>query len=189
MAVNPNLQPDDQFIVGKKSDNKTYKTTFENLKRDIGIHHGSKPTDPIDGAIWIQNTCPPQIFIYSECDPTDPNHPWYPITPPDTLDYLQKDADGNVYIEGNLYVTGDVDANQPGAPTSGVVGRATPTATGDVFITGSVQVGKQAASNYPTNLFNPVADQEIEDDGSMIVEGHLVVAGRIVSNYNPALPF
>lgn len=193
MASDRILLPNDEFIVGRKTTNKTYKHPFSELQHDIGLSQNtSPPTDPIDGHIWVHTgMCPPQIFIYSECDPSNPDHPWYPIVPPTTTEYLQKDINGNVYITGNLYIKRDIFTNRIAAQNGTTKIELDP--RGNVFITDGtapdVFVSGDIYHGVATDKFVPYDDQPLEDNGAMIVTGHLVVAGDIIDKYDSPLPF
>ena len=197
MPSNPFLQNEDQFIVGKKSDNKTYKTTFDGLKHDIGLNIGTAPSDPIDGSIWVDTSsgeCPPPVYIWAECDNT-----WHPIGGDGDEKFLQYNATDDVYIPGNLYIKGQLIT---APPTLGSKGTNTDntieiTASGDVVIEGSVFVN----SNYrgdendiytgqPYVGFDGVEDVLFFDGTKdIVIPGNLVVAGDIITDYTPLIPF
>lgn len=200
MPSNPFLQDDDQFIVGKKSDNKTYKTTFDGLKHDIGLNIGTAPSDPIDGSIWVDTNsgqCPPPVYIWSEgCNPDTGGGIWEPIGGGDRdEEYLQYDVNKNVYVPGNLFISGDLLVHQgvhtPGSDPANTIEIDV---AGNVYITGDVFVNSQINLNgnifendtyasVGVQPFDGIEDVLFDNSNSITVEGNLVVAGQIVVNH------
>lgn len=186
MASQPHLSGLDQFIVGKASNNLTYKTTFDGLKHDLGyIISETEPNDPIDGTLWINisaDRCPPELYIYSECSGTGI---WYPIidAEEDVEKYLEYDADGNVYVSGHLYIVDNLDHRSlPGfVPRPGKYVEVDPI-TGNCTIYGSVFTGDigdvEINQSFPD--WNPIGFVEQDASESINVRGRLVVAGDII---------
>ena len=197
MPSNPYIDNEDQFIVGKKSDNKTYKTTFDGLKHDIGLNIGEAPTDPINGSIWVDinsGQCPPPVYIWAEgCNPDTGGGIWEPIGGGDRdEDFLQYDANKNVYVPGNLYISGELLVDQgihsPGSDPSNTIEIDV---AGNVFITGDVYVNSNITLNGNTfendtyadagpQLFDGIENVLYDNTNSITVEGNLVVGGIIV---------
>jgi len=185
MANERILQVNDEFLVGIKKENQTYKTKFGELQHDIGLLAGSvAPDDPINGHIWVDtNEEPPVLKVYSLKDDK-----WYPIGDTITKD-LQKDANGNVYIPGNLFINGTLNSNDTSkTSTNNPLNIIEEDETHSVHITGDVYVKGDVHYGTPYSGFVDAEDQVSEDNGDLIISGstgHLVVGGTIFVNYTP----
>jgi hypothetical protein len=180
MSSTPNLKSDDQFIVGRKQNNLTYKTTFEELKHDIGIHVGSLPPgDPIDGSLWVNTSvCPITIEVWDSC--AEPPS-WQPIDGgASKARYLQKDSAGNVYVNGDLYLTGELFSNDTSTDLSPSGDKyELEDGNNNVTIAGYVKVSGSVYANSAADDFEPDDDVELDASGNLHIDGHLVVSGNI----------
>ena len=102
-------------------------------------------------------------------------------------DFLQEDADGNVYITGNLYITGELD-HLDGAGTNDFDKNTVEVQlSGDVIIRGNVYVPTAGSDVYSDqalgDTWKPVADVLTDTDGNIHVTKNLIVRGNIISNF------
>ena len=179
----PKLQGSDKFIVGR--DNQTYKSTFAEIQQSVGLHIGKRaPSNPIDGTLWVDlSTCPPQLFIYSEaCLSEDPTGPWYPIVGELKEEYLEQDASGNVYVDGNFIVGIDVIAEATGYIfTPEADNKIEVSETGEASVPGTVYVKGIVRANETLAGFTPDSEVEMDSSGNLEITGDLIVRGQIIN--------
>ena len=176
-------------------EDKTYKISATELGsyigQLIGIHVGEfEPSDPIDGSLWVNtNFCPPELYVWGGESGGDCEDKWYPVVPPNTTSYVKMNDDGDVYVPGTLYVSGDVLVNDDttGGSEDPDTGRIILDGAGNAYVTGNVYVptGKDLLTSQFSADFDGQFDALVDDSGDLIVTGHLYVGGTVVTNYQP----
>ena len=181
----PTLDNDDQFIVDREG--VTYKTAFDQIKRDLGLNIGPvAPSEPIDGSLWVNTSkCPPEILIWGGGSGGSCEDKWYPIVPPTSVSVVMIDTFGNIYVPGALFVSGDVIIEQnviaepPDEDNTIVLDNA-----GNAFITGNLYVATGGELLTSTSFGGFVGDSNVltESNGDLIVSGKLYVGGALTTN-------
>ena len=181
----PTLDNDDQFIVDREG--VTYKTAFDQIKRDLGLNIGPvAPDKPIDGSLWVNTgICPPEILIWGGGSGGACEDKWYPIKP-QADQYVMMNAVGDIYVPGALFITGDVlmyDDKTPVLPNEDDVIKLD--SAGNALITGNLYVatGGELLTSNPLGGF--VGDTEVlyDANGDLMVPSKLFVGGAITTHY------
>ena len=182
----PTLDNDDQFIVDREG--ITYKTAFDQIKRDLGLNIGPvAPDTPIDGSLWVNTgVCPPEILIWGGGSGGSCEDKWYPIKP-QADQYVMMDLSGNIYVPGSLFVTGDVlmyDDSTPDTPNADNTIKLD--SAGNAIINGRVFVatGGEMLTSTPFPGFTGDSTVAFDANGDIFVPGKLYVGGAVSTNYS-----
>ena len=103
--------------------------------------------------------------------------------------FLEEDANGNVFIDGNLYITGELvhDDTQVLEVEGNVIAQGN---GGDVTINGTVFSRISDAKDvYSDGIVDPatwvpVRNVQADVNGNITVRGHLIVTGNISTDYS-----
>lgn len=182
----PTLDNDDQFIVDREG--VTYKTAFDQIKRDLGLNIGPvAPSEPIDGSLWVNTgVCPPEILIWGGGSAGSCEDKWYPIKP-QADQFLMMNAAGDIYVPGALFITGDVlmnDDKSPVAPSNDNTIQLD--SAGNAFITGNLYVATGGELLTSTPLPGFVGDSVVTFDGNddVFIPGKIYVGAAVSTNYS-----